>query len=385
MVIRTRNWNGPKKAYDRALCLIAAVILSVTVFNATPAMAHIVLRDAAGRDVLMAEPAARIVTNESLLLLQLALIDKNPVARLAGWAAPRRLDRGVYDAFRKRFPAIDAIPAVGGVTPATSNLESILSADPDLFVVSLWDPGWEQIAAGLEAAGIPTLFLDAPGETSRDPAQAIAFAMDLLGKAIDREEQADAFSGFMLSRYASVQDRLATLADRPIVLIDAFAGTECCSTPGRSNRLTDYLHLAGGQSLAEDAISGYDGRLNPEAVIAGDPTVYIATGGPHLAGHGGFVLGGGIDAASARSSLENVLSDSVRRELTAVREERAYGISHQLAISALSILALESFAKWIHPDLFPDLDPNRTLAEINERFLAVPLEGTFWTKISDKP
>jgi iron complex transport system substrate-binding protein len=35
-------------------------------------------------------------------------------------------------------------------------------------------------------------------------------------------------------------------------------------------------------------------------------------------------------------------------------------------------------AKWIHPELFADIDPSATLAEINRHFLAVPLEGTMW-------
>ena len=117
-------------------------------------------------------------------------------------------------------------------------------------------------------------------------------------------------------------------------------------------------------------------------MIGADPPVYIGTGGPHLAGHG-LVLGGGISAADARASLQAVLSQGIRSQLTAVREKRAHGISHQLAISALSIVAFECFAKWIHPELFADLDARRTLAEINTRFLAVPLTGTFWVDMED--
>jgi iron complex transport system substrate-binding protein len=360
-------------------------LLVLTLFWADTGKAEILLRDAAGRQVRLAKPAERIVTNESLLLLELALIERDPVSKIAGWAAPRRLDRGVYESFRQRFPTIDAVPVVGGVVPSNTNLESLLSADPDVFVVSLWDPGWQEIAAGLEAAGVPTIFLDAPGKSARNPAEAIAFSIDLLGKALGREPEADAFSAYMLSHYQAVVDRLASVKKRPLVLMDAFAGTECCSVPGGANRLTDYLTLAGGRSLGADVIPGYEGRLSPEAVIGEDPPVYISTGGPHLAGQGGLVLGGGMDAASARASLQAVLSQGVRKELTAVRGKRAYGISHQLAISALSILAFECFAKWVHPELFADLDPAGTLDEINQRFLAVPLEGTFWIELGETP
>ena len=39
---------------------------------------------------------------------------------------------------------------------------------------------------------------------------------------------------------------------------------------------------------------------------------------------------------------------------------------------------IEAFATWIHPALFKDVDPVKTLDEINKRFLAVPYEGAGW-------
>ena len=37
-----------------------------------------------------------------------------------------------------------------------------------------------------------------------------------------------------------------------------------------------------------------------------------------------------------------------------------------------------------HPKLFADLDPARTLAETNPRFMAMPLEGPFWIGLEDE-
>ncbi len=44
----------------------------------------------------------------------------------------------------------------------------------------------------------------------------------------------------------------------------------------------------------------------------------------------------------------------------------------------LNLLAVEILAKWSHPDRFTTLHPDETLAEINRRFLAVPMTGTYW-------
>lgn len=360
------------------LCLAAAVAGGMGT-----ARADIVMTDAAGREVRLTAPARRIVTNESLLLLSLGLIDPDPVARLAGWAAPRRFDAGMYESFRRKFPQIDDVPIVGSVTPANASAEAVLGAGPDLFVVSIWDQGWDSTVERLAAAGVPTLFLDGPANASRGPGEATAFSMRLLGQAIGREAEASGFAEFVLSRYAHVVERLGQVTDRPDVLVDAHAGVSCCATPGADNRLTQLVELAGGHSIGAGLVPGYDGQLSLEYVLETDPRVYVATGGPHLARQGGLVVGGGISDKAARESLRGAVGRNHLDSLTAVREGRAYGISHQLSISAISVLMLECLAKWLHPDLFADLDPADTLAQINRNFMAVPLEGTFWVGLED--
>lgn len=370
-----------RHAASRRVLGFCVLLLALTslVFSAVPARAEIVLRDAIGREVRLEAPARRIVTNESLLLYSLALLDPDPVAIIVGWAAPRRIDSGIYDAFRRRFPAIDVIPEVGSVVPANVSLEAILSTAPDLFVVSLWDPGWDMIAEQLGIMGVPVIFLDSPDRAGHGPAEATAFSIGLLGNAIGRTDEARAFGDFVTSRYRVVADRLATVTARPTVLIDVHAGTLCCYTPGSGNRMTQYLELAGGHSIGADAASGYDGQLGPEFVLQANPDVYIGTGSPHLSMQGGLVIGGGIAADTAQKSLRDVTSRNLLGSLSAVQNGRAFGISHQLTISALNVLAFECFAKWVHPEALAEVDPEKTLAEINERFLAIKLEGTFWT------
>lgn len=367
--------------YSFALFWVLALFVSGT------AKAEIMLKDAAGREVQLVAPATRIVTNESLLLLSLALIDPEPVARIAGWAAPQRFDKGMYQDFKQRFPQIDTIPVVGGVMPANSSVEAVLSVKPDLFVISLWQPGWEGIAERVEAAGVPVIYLDGPENAARGPAEATAFSVMLLGKAIGRDEQAKSFADFVKARYAFVADRLKNISVKPEtmpkVLIDAHAVDVCCASPGLDNRITQYLTLAGGNNIGSDVIAGYDGQLSPEYVLSIDPDVYIATGGPHLAGQGGLVIGSDMDEQAARASLRAVTQRSIRGELTSVRDGRAFAVSHQFSNSALSVLIFECFAKWIHPALFEDLEPVDTLAEINRRFMAVPITGTFWISLNE--
>ncbi|NKC51682.1 hypothetical protein HED63_20450 [Ochrobactrum cytisi] len=108
-------------------------------------------------------------------------------------------------------------------------------------------------------------------------------------------------------------------------------------------------------------MSAYEGRLNAEYVLEADPQVYIATGAPSLSSETSLVVGGGVSTQTARASLRNIVLNGVRRDLTAVREHRAFGISHQMSISALNVLIFECFAKWTHPDILPTLIQTRRL------------------------
>lgn len=356
---------------------LVALILLVGFFAAGKARAEIVLVDAMKREVRLDAPARRIVTNESLLLYSLALIDPDPISKIAGWAAPRRIDAGVYKSFERRFPSIRTIPEVSSVMPATVSIEAVLSVEPDLFVVSLWQPEWQEIAERMTAAGLPVIFLDGPESVQRTPAEATAFSLQLLGTAIGRKEQAWDYADFVRSKYNAIAERLANVAGRPKVVMDVHAGTLCCYTPGSGNRITQYIDFARGHSIGADVVSGYDGQLSPEFVLAENPFIYVGTGSPHLAAQGGLALGGGIDPETARRSLIDVTSRNHLQSLSAVHEGRAYAVSHQLAISALSIVTVECIAKWLHPQALAAIDPDRTLAEINTRFLAAPLDGTF--------
>ncbi|XSG83598.1 MAG: ABC transporter substrate-binding protein [Methyloligella sp. ZOD6] len=362
--------------------LLLIVSAAAALAASTPALAEIVLTDAAGREVRLDKPAERIVTNESLILLSLALIDPDPIAKIAGWASPHRIDRGMYEAFEERFPAIDNIPEIGGYFPTGGMVEGVLSVGADLVIIQYWQQAWEPIATQLAAVGIPTIFLDGPETDALSPAEETRFSIKLVGNAIGRPKQAEEFSDFVALHYDRVTRALTDVKNRPTVLVDAHAGTECCSTPGADNRLTEFLHLAKAKSIGAD-VPGYDGRLNPEAVLAANPEIYIGTGGSHLSALGGLLLGGGVTPEKALSSLQAVLANSVRGKLQAVREGQVYGISHQLSISALNILMFECFAKWSHPEALEAVDPKETLTAINTRFLAAPLEGTFWIALED--
>jgi len=90
------------------------------------------------------------------------------------------------------------------------------------------------------------------------------------------------------------------------------------------------------------------------------------------------VMGPGIAAADSRKALASVIAHPGLAGLKAVRDGRVYGIWHLFSNLPMNFLAVEVLAKWFHPQLFADIDPDASLRTLNEQFLTVPLDGTYW-------
>ena len=108
----------------------------------------------------------------------------------------------------------------------------------------------------------------------------------------------------------------------------------------------------------------------------------MGTGGIHLQGSGGLVMGPGIAPAISREILGVLAQRPGIAGLDAVRHRRVHGIWHLFNNMPLNVLALEALAKWFHPALYEDVDPDASLREVNEKFLPVPLEGTYWISLN---
>ncbi len=117
-----------------------------------------------------------------------------------------------------------------------------------------------------------------------------------------------------------------------------------------------------------------------EYVIRQQPDIYIATG-IATPGTPGLEIGYGITAAQTQASLKKQVSRPIAAPIKAVQQKRVYAFWHLFYDSPLNIAALDALAKWIHPELFRDVDPNATLKVINEKFLAVPLNGTYFAEL----
>lgn len=363
-------------ASGAALALAACQPESEPTSSATQAS----LTDLRGRPIKLPAPGGKLSIDDGRYLIALGLIHPDPISVLAAWSGDvNRVGTETYAAYVAKFPALKDLP----VTPSSAaefQIEPVLAAAPAAAIVSMGAGPSDAQAAQLEAAGVSVVYID----FFTHPFENQARSLDILGRLTGREEQAAAYNAFRQGKLDAIASRVQAIPQdqRPSVFMEAHAGNgpDCCNSPGKGN-MGDYIAFVGGRNIGADAMDAAFGKLNLEYVIDRDPDVYIATGGPHLERAGGFVVGEKYDVAQATGSLRKVASRRGVSTLKAVREGRTHGLSHQLINSPIDIVATEVLAKWIHPELFADLDPRATLDEINSRFLAVPYPGTYWVDL----
>ncbi|WP_238578758.1 ABC transporter substrate-binding protein [Inquilinus limosus] len=356
--------------------LAAAIALGLGLIAVPAAAQSIVVTDVAGHTVELPQPARRVVLGDGGLITVLALLDPEPLSLVAGWAENLvRFDPGTAAAYRARFPAIDALPLVGGTTADSVSIEQVLALSPDLVVLPLWFGPAQELERQLGAAGVPVLRID----FFDDPLRNTVPSLRALGRALGREGRAEAYIRFYEAHMGRIAGTLAAHPGlRPKVLLHARAGGwECCWSAGASGAGT-LIGFAGGENIAKAAVPGPTGQLGLEYVLAEDPEVYIAAGGPQLPGPGSFRIGPGVPPAEVREQLAAIRGEPGLGELPAIAAGRAHALWLNFFHGPAHVVAVEAMAKWIHPELFGDLDPAATLAEINRRFLAVPMDGTYF-------
>ena len=149
------------------------------------------------------------------------------------------------------------------------------------------------------------------------------------------------------------------------------------------------VERAGGDNLGSGRVPGWAGTLNPEQILTSDPAVIIATGSnwTHASGKQPNVsyvsLGYGARPEEARAQLLKLTEQPGWSGLQAVRTRRFHAIWHQFYNSPYHFVALQQLAKWLHPDAFGDLDPERTFREFHEQFLPIAYSGAFWVSLDD--
>lgn len=347
-----------------------------------------VVTDVMGREVEIPQKVERVLMGGQRLLYTTALLNKdNPIDKIVAWPADlKENDNSTFERYAEKFPQITEIATTGEVYNNTLSLEQALEARPDVFVMSVgvFDAAKDAgIIDGLEKAGIPTVTVD----YFVDPVKNTVPSVRLMGQVLGREKEAASFIDYYEQKVGMVTERLekAQAERTPTFLWRAPGYFDCCSTFAQSN-LAQLVELAGGENLGDSMINAKQGSVSAEAVAGKNPQVILATGADWAQGKtpvkpGSYVpLGYSEPPGKAAADLRAVVDKQPAvRETDAVKNNRTFATWHHFYDSPYNFLAVEMFAKAMHPELFADVDIEKEVRDFHEQFLPIEASGTFWT------
>jgi len=358
-------------------------------FLASSALA-VEITDVAGRTVDIDLPAKRVIVGEARQVHVIAALrGDRTFDTIVGWRDDLlKKDPDSYQAYVERFPEIASLPQFGYVPQGNFDLETAITLSPDVITLNLEaakvakESGFEDKAA---AAGIQIVYLD----FRIDPDKNTERSIDILGQLFGANDKAETFKTYRKAQIARVTDRLAVVKDlkRPKVFIERSPGIsgedKCCRTFGPYN-FGAMVDQAGGQNIADGIIGTTFGDLNPEQLIVSDPDQVIVTGSNWAAESdiNQFVaVGRGADLKAARERLANLMKRTPFPEVKAVRTGQVHAVWHQFYGAPYEFIPIQQFAKWFHPELFADLDPEATFIEFHQKFLPVTYKPGYFVSL----
>jgi len=372
-------------SYAFRTLLSALTALTFTAANAD----SITVTDVAGRQVSLDAPAERVILGEGRQIYLLGLLEPETLfTHVVGWREDfSQADPDNYARYLERFPDIEAIPTFGGFKDGTFDVEQAAALNPDVILMNIEAKAATEDAAyddKLAELDIPIVYVD----FREDPIAHTIPSMRIIGQLMGDEAAAEEFIAFAEEQMARVTDVIEDAnPERPSVFIDRAGGysDECCMSFGPGN-FGEYVTLAGGSNIGEGIIPNSFGNLNPEQIIAANPEHVVVTGGnwdAYVPGGAWVGVGPGANMDHAREKLEALTERTAMTGIEAVDTGNFHAIWHQFYNSPYYFVAVQQLAKWLHPELFVDLDPEATMRELHDRFLPIDYAPGYWISLND--
>ncbi|AXO15556.1 ABC transporter substrate-binding protein [Thalassospira indica] len=349
----------------------------------------VTVTDIAGREVAVNVPIKRAILGEGRQLYIIAAIDReNPAARIVGWRKDLiEADPATYQAYLAKFPEFADIPAFEGLEQSLIDIETTIAQKPDIVFLNLETKRAVEEAAYIEKLGaldIPVVYVDFRNspEVNTEP------SIRLFGKLFGKQDRAEEFIAFRAEEIAKITDRLASVKpERPKVFIDRAAGfyEDCCHSFGDGN-FGAMVEMAGGDNIAKDLIPGTFGQINAEQVIVSDPDHIIVTSAMwdvYVPGGKWVPVGPGADPDEIVEKLKFYPTRPAYLGIKAQKTKAFHAVWHQFYNSPYQFVAIQQIAKWFHPELFADIDPDETFKQLHDRFLPIDYQPGYFGTLSN--
>ena len=303
--------------------------------------------DSADKIVTLNKPIERIIVsggNHAEAIMILKAVDK--VVGVGDWITTQ----GIL------YPELSKLPSVGGFCSGYNepDIEAIFELEPDiLFTYATHTP---ELDEKLGAVGMPILCLD-----FCDPIN-YTEEIEKLGYISNRREEAQEYIDFCNECMNQILEKTESLPeeDKPRVYYE----TSDYHTANTRTPFGVMISLAGGINIAADLEekppwSGYP-EVDPEWVIEQDPEIILKSAY--------YEAGYDIDDPTGiKAAREAVLSRPELAHVSAIKNKAVYMNTFGL-FGTYYYVSVAYMAKWFHPDLCEDLDPQAIHQEYLTRF-----------------
>jgi iron complex transport system substrate-binding protein len=316
------------------------------------------LVDSADRIVTVNKPVEKIVTDSPATTEGISL--------LGAWG--RVVGRNAYMTNEILFPGITELPVTSSMLDVY--YETVFELDPDIFLTAATPaPGLEDVIATLEPE-IPVVALN-----FYEP-HTLAKNTRKLRYVLNTEEKGEAYLAWHEGVINDITEKTAGLSEdeKPQVFIKV-----CGWTPEALSTFTDtmpgmryQMEIAGGINIADEEEFGeleFVPEVDKEWLIEQNPDIVLAMiWEAYYPGVMGYEVD---DTTVAEATREEIMAMDVFAEGKAVEEGKVYLYEDELPVSPRFVVFIAYMAKWFHPELFSDLDPQAIHQEYLTDFMHI--------------
>ncbi len=260
------------------------------------------------------------------------------------------------------FPdSILDVPEVGS-SSASPNVELLLETNPDIVLADTMLSSKTDIIKQITDAGIPVIIVKT---TYSDQLKSLVTDISQLLGA-DAEEKATELTDWMDQYINLVSERVANLTTSEMPTVYFEWSSDDWKGINPYSGLGGLITNAGGINIVVSNSTSTSTLLSPEYVIESNPDFIIK------------------QSSSTNNSItdlmtvqDSVLSRSVLSEINAVKNGNVCILNYRIDQGIEYPIGQLYIAKWLHPDLFADIDVTAIHAEMLQKFFGVTLGDAY--------
>lgn len=247
-----------------------------------------------------------------------------------------------------------------GSSGREADIERILEIHPGLVIAKTGSLFPEDDEQKLTDYGIPVLRYRVLHIDALLP------LIDDMGRLLQKEGQAKEMRDWIDGYYQIILNRTGGLtdSDRPSVYFMSMGHIDWTGNKESTGNIR--IQEAGGRNIAAD-LSGTVPHVESEWIIEQNPEVMIYSMSSEQ--HQGNYPS--VDEMKAMQ--KEIMSQTGFDAIDAVKAGRVYIMDINMASGLSELIAMLYYAKWLHPDLFSDIDPRSVHAEMLKKYAHMDL------------